>query len=243
MSTKSIIFGIFIASLFWGLGLFTLQFEYEIPRPPEWATELTIKENPVTQNRRVIDTEAKTTVFWTPGNPVVLPVEVTKDGPNRWHVIFEKLDIPSGTMLANAPEDVVRDSAAPKSRSDRHKVNLVEALKTLKNIPQNEDTANRENRRNSVRSVIERFDDPDDVETLASLCLALSRHCESPECPQKGDSELRNVFETAYWEIINKLAENKEKNMGVLNNIRYRSQLDGSNAGEWLRIVEGKTFP
>lgn len=119
---------------------------------------------------------------------------------------------------------------------------MIEAVSELKIIALN-DNFNHETKRGAVEKVIRRFDDPYDIETLASLCLSISRHCMSPECVNRSDSKLRTTFETAYWKIVEKLVEKKDQNKHVLDAIKQNSQLDGADAGEWSRIVEGKTFP
>lgn len=70
--------------------LFLMNYEYSIPAPEGWADNFQIRKNPVTENLRVYDTEAKVTVFWSSGNPAVLPTKIEKIGDNRWIVEFEK---------------------------------------------------------------------------------------------------------------------------------------------------------
>ena len=90
LSIKSIALGFVLATFFWGICFVLLEIEYEVPRAEGWPPELIVKENPITQNRRVIDSEVKATVFWSSGNPPILPVEIKKVSPNRWSAIFEK---------------------------------------------------------------------------------------------------------------------------------------------------------
>ena len=89
MSIKSIILGMVLASFLWALFFFAVTFEYEVPMPLE-LQGFTVKENPVTQDRRVIDSETRTTVFWISGNPPIIAVDVKRIGRNRWVATFEK---------------------------------------------------------------------------------------------------------------------------------------------------------
>lgn len=90
LSMKSFLSGILSASFFWIVAIIPFVIEFEISSPNGWPTEIKIKENPVTQNRRVVDTTARTTVFWSSGNPLVVPIAVQKTDANHWNVTFEK---------------------------------------------------------------------------------------------------------------------------------------------------------
>ena len=78
-----------MASFLWALVFFALTFEYEVPKPAE-LEGFTVKENPVTQDRRIIDSESRTTVFWISGNPPIVAVDVKRVSDNRWVATFEK---------------------------------------------------------------------------------------------------------------------------------------------------------
>lgn len=82
--------GAVIASILFIIFGFFILIEFENPKPKEFDDSLIIKINPVTENLKIYDTEANTTIFWTPGNPVVLPVKVKKIAPNRWVAEFEQ---------------------------------------------------------------------------------------------------------------------------------------------------------
>lgn len=84
------IVGAVIASLFFLMIGFFIFVEFEYPKPEGWSDNFSIKSNPVTQNLRVYDIESNTTIFWTPGNPVIFPVKVKKVAPNRWIAEFEE---------------------------------------------------------------------------------------------------------------------------------------------------------
>jgi hypothetical protein len=90
MSVKSMITGMLIASFVWALLLVAFIVEYEVPSPIEWEGGFTLKENPLTQDRRVVDNETQTTIFWVSGNPPIVPVEVKKIRSDRWQAIFER---------------------------------------------------------------------------------------------------------------------------------------------------------
>ena len=88
MSVNSVLTGVICASFFWGLFFAALLAEYSVPS--NLGPDFTVKENPVTQNRRVVDNVSGTTVFCLPGNPPLTVVEVQRVGENRWRATFEK---------------------------------------------------------------------------------------------------------------------------------------------------------
>lgn len=90
VSISLLIAGLLISSFMWALLFIAYAIEYEVPRPVGWGNEFVIKENPLTQDRRVADVETQTTIFWVSGNPLMLPIEVKKISPNRWTATFEK---------------------------------------------------------------------------------------------------------------------------------------------------------
>lgn len=67
-----------------------MSYEYIIPTPDGWAKNFQVRKNPIMENLRVYDTEAKATVFWSSGNPAILPTKIEKVGNNRWIVEFEQ---------------------------------------------------------------------------------------------------------------------------------------------------------
>jgi hypothetical protein len=75
--------------IFVGLWM-ALFWEYEIPSPSGWPSNIKIYRRVATGLHRVVDTESGRLLFIYLDAPAVQPVRIEKIDDNHWNVIFEK---------------------------------------------------------------------------------------------------------------------------------------------------------
>lgn len=134
-----------------------------------------------------------------------------------------------------------------QSEADRGKIRLVAALQELSEIKYSVELAEtdparmREENNQRIGEVLDKFKSASELATLALLTRTLSQHCGNVECFKA--SALRPTYENTYWKIVERLAANKEPNSELLKELKVRSQLIGTDIGDWERIVDGVPFP
>ncbi|CAN5563607.1 hypothetical protein BH10ACI1_BH10ACI1_35260 [soil metagenome] len=94
-----------------------------------------------------------------------------------------------------------------------------------------------------IQSVVNRFDNPQDISGLALLSKSMARHCSISDVTCSKTSKLISTYDSAFWDCIKKLSIKKEENKKVLDELKFLSQLSGTDVGDWGRIVDGKEFP
>ena len=123
---------------------------------------------------------------------------------------------------------------------DNRKVKIISILQELSDIRYSDDNQVEENKL-KIRKTVDKIDDAEDLMTLALMSKTLARSCQDIECFKR--SNLRPTFDITYWAAVEKLATKKEDNKKVLDELKIRSQLSGTDIGDWEKIVDGKEFP
>ena len=91
LQVKDFIFGVVFASFLWALLVFAFNFESRTPNYSGLDPRFEIYEATVTENQRLLDTETRQTLLWTPGNPKVKVLEVKEISSGRWQIVVEKI--------------------------------------------------------------------------------------------------------------------------------------------------------
>lgn len=143
------------------------------------------------------------------------------------------LSLTSCTVTFNT--DVQNKSS--KVNCDSHKTAIIEAIADLSKIVN--ETNQDEARKEKIRRIVERFDHPKDLATLARMSRALVLHNGYAECIQ--GSELYTVYDEAFWHSIKILAKRKdEEAKRELTRLREGDALYGTDKGFFDSIVEEK---
>lgn len=131
---------------------------------------------------------------------------------------------------------------------DNRKVKVISILQELSHIEYSDNDQAEETRlKNSeenvlkIKKIVDKLDDAEDLMTLALMSKTLGESCRDVECAKT--SNLRPTYRNTYWVAVEKLAAKKETNKKILDELKIRSQLSGTDVGDWGRIVEGKEFP
>lgn len=123
------------------------------------------------------------------------------------------------------------------NNSDKGKLKLILALEELSKVTFSESGYSEDDKAKLLK-IIENFENPRDILTLALMCRSLEYQCTDVVCFK--ESKLRSVFENTYWLLVEKLAFDKEKNLNELKELKEKSYLDGGSLYNWGHIVEGK---
>lgn len=148
----------------------------------------------------------------------------------------------------NYQSDRLNNDKISNNDFDNRKIKIISILQELGDIRYSDDNQVEENRlKNSeenrlrIRKTVDKLNDAKDLMTLALMSKTLSRNCVDSECFKR--SELRSTFDNTFWVAVEKLATKKEANKKVLDELKFFSQLSGTDIGDWEKIVDGKEFP
>ncbi len=134
-----------------------------------------------------------------------------------------------------------RSISAVRTESDKRKVGVLKAVSRISDIRFDSQGSDLVTKREEIRRVVSEIENSDDLVTFALLVRDLSRHCFDMDCFK--ESELRPVYENAYWIVVETLASAKEAKGPALERLRIESNLQDTEAGNWSRIVDGREFP
>ena len=127
---------------------------------------------------------------------------------------------------------------------DTRKLRLLSALNQLSKIHMPSDAKDEKliaQKQEEIYKIVTQFDNPEDISALAMLSRSMSHHCRYVECSKQ--SQLEPTYDNAFWASIKILAKDVKKNRDVLDRLKYMAVLDGTDDGDWGRIVERKEFP
>ncbi len=134
----------------------------------------------------------------------------------------------------------LKNDIVPNSDYDARKIKIISILEELSDIKYSNDSQMEENRQKIIK-IIDKLENPRDLMTLALMSKNLSGNCHDIECYKA--SNLRPTYENTYWAVVKKLTVNKEENKKILDELKIRSQLTGTDIGDWERVVDKKEFP
>lgn len=128
---------------------------------------------------------------------------------------------------------------------DECKKQLIGALEDLSKIEMSDELAKNQidSKYKEIEEIVSRIAKPEDISGLAMLSKAMARHCSIRDIPCSKSSKLIPTYENAFWVCVKKLAIKKEENKEILDELKFFSQLSGTDLGDWQRIVDGKEFP
>jgi hypothetical protein len=130
-------------------------------------------------------------------------------------------------------------------RGDSCKAELILALGDLSKIEfsANIDRNEVDGKMLKISKVVDRFDNPQDISSLASLSKVLSTHCRVNDVVCIKESRLIATYDNTFWICVKKLAKNVQQNRDVLERLKIQSSLNDTEKGDWESIVEQKSFP
>jgi hypothetical protein len=171
-----------------------------------------------------------------------LLIEVTNMENKLFNLKIEKCVIVTVLLLGvlSCQSYQTNNEKTSNNYVDSRKVKIISLLQELSDVHYFNDNQIEENRV-KIGKAIDKLENAEDLVTLALMSKTLAKNCLDVECFKSSD--LRPTYENTYWEIAKKLATKKEENRKVLEDLKIRSQLSGTDIGDWDKIVEGKEFP